>query len=132
MEEFPLLYRLVPVHGPTHMHSHQSHRVHLAPQAAVERATATDYGAPGPRLRLVPFVVSTFGSVGAAARAFLSSLSRQQSTVPAALHEHATWAAPRFVPFLRHVLRMAAGFSVRRSVAAYHRVHWRRWPQAAA
>ena len=74
------------------------------------------------------FVVSTFGSFGAAARTFLSGLSQQQSTVPAALHEHATWAAPRFVPFLR----MAAGFSMRRSVAAYHRVHWWRLPQAAA
>ena len=115
--------------GPTHMHSHQSHRVRLAPHAAVERATATDYGTLGPRLRLVPFVVSTFGSFGAAARAFLSGLSRQQSTVPAVpFMSMRAWAAPRFVPFLR----MAAGFSVRRSVAAYHRVHWRRWPQAAA
>ena len=74
--------------GPTHIQSHQSHRVRLAPHTAVERATATDYGALGPRLRLVPFVVSTFGSFGAAARTFLSGLSRLQSTVPAALHEH--------------------------------------------
>ena len=43
--------------GPTHIESHQSHRVRLAQHAAVERATAADYGALGPRLRLVPFVV---------------------------------------------------------------------------
>ena len=45
---------------------------------------------------------------------------RRGSSIPLSLSPHATWAAPRFAPFIR----MAVGCSVRRSIAAYHLLMW--------
>ena len=87
-----------------------------------EQETIAQYGALPARMRLVPFVVSTFGALGSAASRFVTDLSRHQRTVPFPLTEEVTWTAPRMAPFMR----MVVCTSVRRSVAAYHRQHWER------
>jgi hypothetical protein len=67
-----------------------------------------------PRMRLVIFEVSTGGSLGWRARAFLSGLQRRAGpSLPIGLLDQATWAVPRLAPFAR----MAVGMAVRRGIA---------------
>ncbi len=67
-----------------------------------------------PRMRLVIFEVSTGGSLGWRARAFLSGLQRRAGpSLPVGLLDQATWAVPRLAPFAR----MAVGMAVRRGLA---------------
>ena len=68
------------------------------PAHRVERATATDYALWGAWASITPGPVCRFHLWRlrrGCSRTFLSGLSRLQSTVPAALHEHATWSAGR-------------------------------------
>ena len=78
---------------------------------------AQEYGglrAVPARMRLVIFEVSTGGSLGWRARAFLSGLQqRAGASLPVGLLDQATWAVPRLAPFAR----MAVGMAVRRGVA---------------
>ena len=96
-------------------------RKQSAAHAAKARQALDDYGALPPRMRLVPFTVSTFGALGQEARTLIQQIDRRcGSSIPLSLSPHATWAAPRFAPFIR----MAVGCSVRRSIAAYHLLMW--------
>ena len=116
--------------GPDFVASHHTDRARLAAHVQRERETIAQYGGAGalpPRMRLVPFVVSTMGALGSSAEAFITELSRRQRTIPFSLADETTWAAPQMAPFAR----MAVCTSVRRSVAVYHRRHWARhaqWP----
>ena len=113
--------RTFDVGGPTMLTAHGTDRHRLAAHAAKARQALDDYGALPPRMRLVPFTVSTFGALGQEARTLIQQIDRRcGSSIPLSLSPHATWAAPRFAPFIR----MAVGCSVRRSIAAYHLLMW--------
>ena len=74
----------------------------------------TDGVAP-PRLRLITFCISTFGSFGPDALSLLRTLARRcGSSVPPSLIEEASWATPAFAPFARQALAL----TVRRSLAS--------------
>ena len=50
----------------------------------------------------VTFVVSTFGSFGSEAQGLMRAISwRVGHSVPASLLGEASWAAPRFAPYMR-------------------------------
>jgi len=96
-------------------------RHRLAGHRAKERAAQDDYGVLPARMRLLPFVVSTFGSFGPSARWLVQRLDRRcGSSIPLSLLPHASWAAPRLAPFIR----MAVGCSIRRGTAMYHLEMW--------
>ena len=77
-------------------------------------------------MRLVVVAISTFGSFGTEAQRLFAELSRRSGGgVPYALLDEASWAAPRFAPFIR----MALGCAVRRGLAQSVRRHWRRVPR---
>ena len=105
-------------------------RSRLAAHAAeVTRCEHSDYRThlvPLPRgMRLVVFVISTFGSLGGPAQTLLSELGRRLGGgLPVSLLSEATWAAPRFAPFAR----MALGCAVRRGLAESIWRYWRRGP----
>ena len=70
---------------------------------------------PGLRMRVVTFCVSTFGAFGAEAQALLRAVSRRVGgTVPPALADQSSWAAPRAAPFARQIVSLA----LRRSLAS--------------
>ena len=76
-----------------------------------------------PRMRLVPIAVSTTGAIGREGQRFLAALSRRTAgAVPPRLLTFATWATPRFAPFVR----MAIGCAVRRALATSLRQRWHR------
>ena len=116
--------------GATHRHTHHTDRVRLAGHVAIARHSAqSEYGALPPRMRLAILAVSTLGSFGPAAVRFLADLGRRAgSTLPVALLESATWAAPRYAPFVR----MALGHAVRRGLAESVLRRWRRVRDPAA
>ena len=60
-------------------------------------------------MRLVTFAVSTFGALGVEAAALIRGLSRRSGgAVPPSLLDEASWAVPRFAPFMRMAVTMAA------------------------
>ncbi len=74
-------------------------------------------------MRLVILAVSIYGSFGPDALRFFSALGRRAGdTVPFALLGSATWATPRFAPFVR----MAVSHAVRRGLAEAVLRRWRR------
>ena len=74
-------------------------------------------------MRLVPIAVSTTGAIGREGQRFLAALSRRTAgAVPPRLLTFATWATPRFAPFVR----MAIGCAVRRALATSLRQRWHR------
>ena len=76
-----------------------------------------------PRMRLIPLTVSTHGAFGPEATRFLSDLGKRSGGgVPVSLLDSATWAVPRFAPFIR----MAVAHAVRRGLAEAVLRHWRR------
>ena len=76
-----------------------------------------------PRMRLIPLTVSTHGALGPEAQRFLSDLGKRAGGgVPVPLLDYATWAAPRFAPFVR----MAVSHAVRRGLAEAVLRWWRR------
>ena len=99
-------------------------RTRLTVHDTVARQTLRNqYGALPPRMRLVVFAVSTHGAFGAAAMRFLSDLSRRSGGgLPPVLLDCASWAVPRFAPFVR----MAVCHAVRRGLAEAVLRHWRR------
>ena len=65
-------------------------------------------------MRLVVLAVSTHGSFGASAMRFVSDLGRRAGGgLPVSLLGCASWAVPRFAPFVR----MAVAHAVRRGLA---------------
>ena len=83
----------------------------------------TEYGVLPPRMRLIPLTVSTHGAFGPEATRFLSDLGKRSGGgVPVSLLNSATWAVPRFAPFIR----MAVAHAVRRGLAEAVLRHWRR------
>ena len=69
---------------------------------------------PGTSMRLVTFVVSTFGALGAQAQSLISTLStRAGRAVPSSLLDQTSWATPTLAPFVRMTMTMA----VRRQIA---------------
>ena len=77
-----------------------------------------------PRMRLIPaLTVSTHGAFGPEATRFLSDLGKRSGGgVPVSLLDSATWAVPRFAPFIR----MAVAHAVRRGLAEAVLRRWRR------
>ena len=70
---------------------------------------------PGVRMRVVTFVVSTFGSLGREANSFLKQVSRNRDHfLPPSLLSESSWATPNCSSFLRSAITM----EVRKRVAA--------------
>ena len=110
--------------GATHIAASHTDRRRLPAHISVERhSTLTQYGVLPPRMRLVIISVSTFGSIGRAGVAFLAEVSRRVGgSLPGALLDQASWAAPQLAPFAR----MALGFAVRRGLAESVYRYWTR------
>ena len=74
-------------------------------------------------MRLIPLTVSTHGAFGPEVMPFLADLGKRAgSCVPVSLLDCATWAAPRFAPFVR----MAVSHAVRRGLAEAVLRRWQR------
>ena len=70
---------------------------------------------PGVRMRVVTFVVSTFGSLGREANILLKQVSRNRDLIlPPSLLSESSWATPNCSSFLRSAITM----EVRKRVAA--------------
>ena len=83
----------------------------------------TECGVLPPRMRLIPLTVSIHGSFGPEATRFLSDLGKRSGGgVPVSLLDSASWACPRFAPFIR----MAVSHAVRRGLAEAVLRRWRR------
>ena len=68
----------------------------------------------GPRIRLVTFAVSVFGSFGAQAQTLLAAVARRCGrSVPCSLLDEASWATPSFAPYARATVTL----TLRRSLA---------------
>ena len=107
--------------GPTHVTSHATDRRRGGAHVSLASAATVQYGPMPPRSRLVPFVVSTTGAMGRQAAAFIAELAgRSPSSVPYALLQEASWAAPTFASFAR----CAVATAVRRAVGGYHIGYW--------
>ena len=114
--------------GATHVATHHTDRTRLAAHTAIaQTCRTTEYRDTFPQgMRLVVVAISTFGSFGTEAQRLFAELShRSGGGVPYALLDEASWAAPRFAPFIR----MALGCAVRRGLAQSVRRHWRRVPR---
>ena len=75
---------------------------------------------PGARMRVVTFVVSTFGSLGAQAQTLIKDIGRRTNLfVPSSLAHEISWATSSITTFLRSALT----FQVRKRVAVILREH---------
>ena len=106
--------------GHTHVDSHHADRDRLAAHLFEQRrCRRSDYEISDSAdlpvgMHLVVFTVSTFGSLGPEAQAFLDELSRRTGgAVPRELREEVSWAASSLAPFAR----MAVGCAARRGLA---------------
>ena len=108
----------------SHISSHHSSTRRGRTHSAVASLCASsEYGTLPPRMRLVVLALSTHGAFGAPALRFLADLSRRAGTgIPVSLLPCATWAVPRFAPFVR----MAVSHAVRRGLAESVLRRWRR------
>jgi len=93
---------------------------------ALETAGPRDYFGPsrrpppGARIRVVTFVISTFGSLGAQAQALIKDIDRRTNLfVPFSLAHETSWATSSITTFLRSALT----FQVRKRVAVILREH---------
>ncbi len=79
----------------------------------------------GPRMRLVVIGISTSVAFGVQADAFIRELARRsRRAILAPLLDEASWATPRFAPFVRMALGVAArrgrcGHARSRALAAF-------------
>jgi hypothetical protein len=110
--------------GVTHVNAQHTDARRLAAHTSVAaHCVNTEYGALPPRMRLIPLTVSTHGAFGPEATRFLSDLGKRSGGgVPVSLLDSATWAVPRFAPFIR----MAVAHAVRRGLAEAVLRRWRR------
>ena len=75
---------------------------------------------PGARMRVITFVISTFGSLGAQAQALITDIAKRTNHfVPPSLSHESSWATSSTTSFLRSALT----FQVRKRVAAMLRDH---------
>jgi len=75
---------------------------------------------PGARMRVITFVISTFGSLGAQAQALVKDIAKRTNHfVPPSLPHESSWATSSITSFLRSALT----FQVRKRVAAMLRDH---------
>ena len=75
---------------------------------------------PGARMRVVTFVISTFGSLGAQAQNLIKDIGRRTNLfVPFSLSHETSWATSSITTFLRSALT----FQVRKRVAVILREH---------
>ena len=75
---------------------------------------------PGTRMRVVTFVISTFGSLGAQAQALIKDIGRRTNLfVPPSLAHETSWATLSITTFIRSALT----FQVRKRVAVILREH---------
>ena len=115
----------------TALGTHHTDRTWLsAHTAAAQRSLRDEYrNMIPPRMRLVIIAVSCFGSFGGEAQTFFSELGRRVGGgVPHSLLDEASWAVPRFAPFVR----MALGCAARRGMAETVGRLWRRSQPALA
>jgi len=106
-----------------------SYTMYLEPKhrhRALEAAGPRDYFGPsrrpppGARMRVVTFVVSTFGSLGAQAQDLIKDIGRRTNLfVPFSLTHETSWATSSITTFLRSALT----FQVRKRVAVILREH---------
>ena len=76
---------------------------------------------PGTSMRLVTFVVSTFGALGAQAQSLISTLStRAGRAVPSSLLDQTSWATPTLAPFVRMTMTMAVRRQIAHGVRRFH------------
>ena len=110
--------------GATRIATSHTDRSRLPAHISTESRCARDeYGVLPPRMRLVVISVSTFGSIGRAGVGLLAEVGRRVGgSLPGALLDQASWAAPQLAPFAR----MALGFAVRRGLAESVYRHWTR------
>ena len=96
--------------GATHIGTHHTDSRRRSAHRAIEQSTPAIYGRPLPaRMRVVTVAVSTFGALGAQAEALIRGLARRtDGSVPPTLLDEASWATPRFAPFMRMALTVAA------------------------
>ena len=110
--------------APTHVAAHHTDRARLSAHLAIAADSRRDqYRDIAPNMRLVIIAISTCGAINSEGIDFISQLAkRNDNSIPPALLDQASWAAPRLAP----MVRMALGFAVRRGLAAavYH--WWRR------
>ena len=94
---------------------------------ALETAVSRDYFGPsrrpppGARMRVVTFVITTFGSFGAQAQALIKDIGRRKDLFvpPNMLAHEASWATMSITSFIRSALT----FQVRKYVAVILREH---------
>lgn len=82
----------------------------LVRRGAIQQFGLPD-GKPPPhsRMRLVTFVVSTFGSIGVEAQRLLGAVALASgSSVPACLYDETSWASAAFVSFARQAITLSA------------------------
>ena len=110
--------------APTHIAAHHTDRTRLSAHLAIAaNSRRHQYRDIAPNMRLVIIAISTCGAINSEGIDFISHLAkRNDNSIPPALLDQASWAAPRLAP----MIRMALGFAVRRGLAAavYH--WWRR------
>ena len=110
--------------APSHIAAHHTDRARLPAHLAIAaNSRRHQYGDIAPNMRLVIIAISTCGAINSEGIDFISHLARRtDNSIPLALLDQASWAAPRLAP----MIRMALGFAVRRGLAAavYH--WWRR------
>ena len=115
--------KTIDVAGPTWIATAHTDTSRLAAHRVKEEAGLGEYFVDGDAsaaapaftsFRLVTFVVSTFGSLGAQAQSLITSISGKVGrSVPASLLDQTSWATPSFAPFVRMAMTMA----VRRQMA---------------
>ena len=110
--------------GPSHMNANHTDARRLTAHASIAaHCVNTEYGVLPPRMRLIPLTVSIHGSFGPEATRLLSDLGKRSGGgVPVSLLDSASWACPRFAPFIR----MAVSHAVRRGLAEAVLRRWRR------
>jgi hypothetical protein len=110
--------------GPTHIATHHTDRSRLAAHLAIAtHSRRNQYGDISPNMRLVILAISTCGAINTEGIDFISQLARRtDNSIPPALFEQASWAAPKLAP----MIRMALGFAVRRGLAAAIHRWWQR------
>jgi hypothetical protein len=112
--------KVTDVGGPTAVSRLHSSTVRFASHSHLVRQGPVDYfgpsGTPPPssRMRVVTFVVSTFGSISSEGQRLLDAVSRScGSSVPSSLQDETTWASSQLTSFLRQTVTLA----VRRELA---------------
>ena len=100
--------------GPSHVATHHTDRSRLSAHLAIAtHSRRNQYGDIGPNMRLVIVAISSCGAINSEGIDFISHLAkRTDNSIPLALLDQASWAAPSLAP----MIRMALTFAVRRGL----------------